>query len=108
MSRVFQDWVSDNGILRNVGSTYYPQTDGASERKNKSIIPMFAAKKLEHGMNWVSAAPSVQTEINTRISISRKRTPFHSVFSYNPKVGHCILLHPIPVYSARAERRYTT
>src|SRR5438105_5813145 len=108
MSRVFQDWVSDNGILHKVGSTYHPQTDGASERKNRSIIPMFAAKKLEHEMNWVNAAPSVQTEVNTRISVSRKSSPFKSIFGFNPKIGPAILRHPIPVYSEPIERQYST
>src|SRR5947209_2429778 len=108
MSRAFQNWVSENGILYKVGSTYHPQTDGASERKNRSIIPIFAAKKLEHGMNWVNPAPSVQTEVNTRISVSRKSSPFKSVFGYNPKVGPSILPHPIPTYSEPAERHYNT
>src|SRR5437588_1988390 len=108
MSRAFQNRVSENGILYKVGSTYHPQIDGASERKNRSIIPMFAAKKLEHGMNWVNAAPSVQTEVNTRISVSRKSSPFKSVFGFNPKIGPAILPHPIPVYSEPTERHYNT
>src|SRR5438445_6201736 len=69
---------------------------------------MFVAKKLEHGMNWVNAAPSVQTEVNTRISVSRKSSPFKSVFGYNPKVGPSILPHPIPVYSEPTERHYNS
>ena len=108
MSRAFQNWVGENGILHKVGSTYHPQTDGASERKNRSIIPMFAAKKLESGMNWVNAAPSVQTEVNTRISVSRKSSSFKSIFGFNPKTGPSILPHPIPVYSELAEKHYIT
>src|SRR5438445_7443280 len=69
---------------------------------------MFVAKKLEHGMNWVNAAPSVQTEVNTRISVSRKCSPFKSVFGFNPKTGPSILPHPIPVYSEATERQYNT
>src|SRR5207302_11324758 len=95
-------------ILYKVGSTYYSQIDGASERKNKTIIPMFAAKKLTHRMNWVNAKPSVQTVVNTRISVSRKSSPFKSVFRFNPKTGPSILPHPIPTYSEPAERHYNT
>src|SRR5438445_5804086 len=99
MSTAFQDWLSKNGILHKASSAYHPGTDGASERKNKSIIPIFAAKKLESGMNWVSATPSVQTEVNRRISSSRHKSLFHTMYGFNPKVGPSILTHPIPVYS---------
>src|SRR5438105_3662969 len=45
MSRIFQNWLSENGILYKVGSTYDLESDGGSKRKNKSIIYMFALKK---------------------------------------------------------------
>jgi len=45
ISATFQDWANLVGVRHKALSAYYPQTDGASERKNKTIIPMFAAKK---------------------------------------------------------------
>jgi len=51
MSATFQDWANSVGVRHKDSSAYHPQTDGASERKNKTIIPMFAAKKLEDGIN---------------------------------------------------------
>jgi len=51
MSAMFQDWANSVGVRHKASSAYHPQTDGVSERKNKTIIPMFAAKKLEDGTN---------------------------------------------------------
>jgi len=75
MSATFQDWANSVGVRHKASSAYHPQTDGASERKNKIIIPMFAAKKLEDGTNWVQAAPSVQIEVNTAVSGPRGKSP---------------------------------
>src|SRR5438105_2509329 len=36
ISTVFQDWLNKNGILYKAISTYHPETDGGSERKNKA------------------------------------------------------------------------
>ena len=86
MSTAFQDWLSKNGILHKASSAYHPETDGASERKNKSIIPIFAAKNAEKGMNWVSASPSVQTKINSKISVSSKVSPTSQSLVSTPKL----------------------
>jgi len=51
MSALFQDWANSVGVRHKASSAYHPQTDRASERKNKTIIPMFTAKKLEDGTN---------------------------------------------------------
>jgi len=51
MSAIFLDCPNSVGVSHKASSAYHPQTDGASERKNKTIIPMFAAKKLEDGTN---------------------------------------------------------
>ena len=53
MSATFQDWANSVGVSYKASSIYYPQTDRPSKRKNKTIIPMFIAKKLEDGTNWV-------------------------------------------------------
>jgi len=44
----FQDWANSVGVRYKASSAYYSQIDKASERKNKTIIPILAAKKLEH------------------------------------------------------------
>ena len=51
MSALFQDCANSVGVKHKASSAYHSQTDGVSERKNKTISPMFAAKKLEDGIN---------------------------------------------------------
>jgi len=63
MSTILQDWANSVGVRHKAFFAYHPQTDGASERKNKTIIPIYVDKKLEDGTNWVQVAPSVQIEV---------------------------------------------
>jgi len=51
MLAIFQDWANSVRIRDTASSAYHLQTDRASKRKNKTIISMFAAKKLEDGTN---------------------------------------------------------
>jgi len=50
MSREFQEWLRTNGIEHKASSPYHPQTDSQSERKTKTIIPMFIAEQAQ-GVN---------------------------------------------------------
>jgi transposase InsO family protein len=106
MSGTFQHWLNVNGIEHKVSSTYHPETDGISERKNRTILPMFIVKKIVEELNWVEATPIVQTEVNTKDSKSRKKSPFISKFGYAPKLGATLLPHPIPIFSDPTKRFY--
>jgi len=106
MSVTFQDWAKTVGVRHEAFSEYHPQTDGASERKNKTIIPMFATKKWEDGTNWVQVAPSVQIEVNTSISGSRGKSAWHILLGFDPKLGSTPLPIPIPIFSNPAKRFY--
>jgi len=99
MLALFQDWANSVGVRHKASSAYHTQTDGASERKNKSIIPMFAAKKLEDGSIWVQGAPSVQIEVNTAISEPRGKSPEHILLSFDTKLGSTPLPIPIAIFS---------
>jgi len=106
MSATFQDWANSVGVRHKASITYLPQTDGASKRKNKTIIPMLAAKKLEDGTNWVQAAPYVQIELNTAVSGPRGKSPWHNLLGFNPKLGSTPLPIPRPIFSNPAKRIY--
>jgi len=105
MSKEFQEWLRTMGIEHKVSSPYHPQTDRQSERKNKTIIPMFIAEKTKE-INWVKATPKVHTQVNARISGPRKNSPFFSVYGFNPKLVASLLPHPIPIYSNPTQIHY--
>ena len=85
---------------------YYPQTDGASERKKTTIIPIFAGKKLEEGKKWVEAAPKVQLELNLRERRTRKQSLFFTLLGAQPKRQSLSVPYPILVYLDPAKRHY--
>ena len=70
MSSEFQHWMIKNGIRHKVSTTYHPATDGHTERKNRELTEIFAAHELE-GTAWLTAAPKVQTQVNSRVRKSR-------------------------------------
>ena len=70
MSAEFQDWLIKNGIRHEVSTTYHPKTDGHTERKNRQLTEMFAAHGLQ-GTDWLTAAPEVHAQMNSRVSKSR-------------------------------------
>jgi len=103
MSDLFQEWMVSVGIEHKASTRYHAQTDGASERKNWTIIPMFAAKKLEEGKNWAEAAPDVQLELNLRQSSTRQQSPFFTLLGFQPRTEPPSLPHPTLVYSDLAK-----
>jgi len=105
MSKEFQELLRSMGIEHKVSFPYHPQTDGQSEKKNKTIIPMFIVEK-DKGINWVRATPKVQTQVNTRISEPRKNSPFFSLYGFNPKLAASPLPHSIPIYSNPTQIHY--
>jgi len=59
-----------------------------------------------NGNNWVKAAPRVQTQVNARISGLRGKSPFQSLYGFNPKLAAAQLPHPIPIYLDPTQEYY--
>ena len=93
------------GIEHKVSFPYHPQTDGQSERKNKTIISIFITEKAK-GINWVKVIPRVQIQVNARISKPRKNSPFFSLYGFNSKLVALLLPYPIPIYSNPIQIHY--
>ena len=66
---------------------------------------MFIAEKAK-GVNWVKAAPKVQTQVNARISGPRKNSSFFSLYGFQLKLAASPLLHTIPIYSNPTQIHY--
>ena len=67
---------------------------------------MFSALELE-GTEWLTAAPKVQTQADSRISKSRCQSPFFSINGLQTKASSTELLYTIPVYSDPARIHYS-
>jgi len=66
---------------------------------------MFIAEQAQ-GVNWVKAAPKVQTQVNARISEPRKNSPFFLMYGFNSKLAASPLPHPILIYANPTQLHY--
>ena len=69
-----------------MSSAYHPQTDGSSERTNKTVIQCirFAVERDQKG--WVQALPKVRFDIMNTLNASTGFTPFQLRFGKTPRI----------------------
>ena len=83
MSAEFQDWLIKNGIRHEVSTTYHPEIDGQTERKNSKLTEMFAAHELQV-TDWLTAAPKVQTQVNSIVHKCRGQSRIFTLHGFQP------------------------
>ena len=64
------------GIKLKMSSAYHPQTDGATERANRTITQMLRQCINPNQKDWVSKLPTIQFAINSARSESTGYAPF--------------------------------
>ena len=67
-------------------SPYHPQTDGLSERFNRTIQAMLTSYIAENQQNWDLFLPTLAFAYNTAVHCTTKMTPFELVYGRKPKV----------------------
>ena len=67
-----------------MSSTAHPETDGQSERTNRSVITMLRNYVNEKNNNWVEYLPIVELCINNSQQSSTGNSPFYSNYGYHP------------------------
>jgi len=71
-------------VKLNMSSTAHPQTDGQSERTNRTVITMLRSYVNEKNNNWVQYIPIVEIYINNSKQSSSEFTPFYCNYGFNP------------------------
>lgn len=71
--RVFQEL---GGILRHIGSSYKPQTQGANERMHRKMKELLRGELERYGFKWIKAVPLVIAMLNNSITRRHNKTPF--------------------------------
>jgi hypothetical protein len=64
------------GIRQCLSSAYHPQTDGSTERANRTIGQMLCACVGPHQRDWVSRLPAIEFAINSSRSETTGYAPF--------------------------------
>ena len=74
------------GIKLKMSSAYHPQSDGSSERTNKTVIQCirFAVERDQRG--WVQALPKVRFDIMNTLNASTGFTPFQLRFGKSARM----------------------
>lgn len=69
-----------------MSTAYHPQTDGASERTNKTVIQAIRFHVERNQKGWVRALPRVRFNIMNTINKSTGFTPFQLRFGRHPRL----------------------
>ena len=69
-----------------MSTSFHPQTDGASERVNRSVGQILWTLILPNQTDWVDKLPLTEFAINSNISSSTGFTPFELNYSYMPSL----------------------
>ena len=68
-----------------MSTTYHPQTDGQTERANRSILQILRHFVNVSGSNWAQNLSVVKFAINSAVSRSTGKSPFEIVYGYLPR-----------------------
>jgi transposase InsO family protein len=87
------NWTSDfwryfcvlAGITQRLSTSYHPQTDGSTERKNQDIEAYLRAYVTYNQSNWGSLLPSAQLSLNSRDHSATKMSPFFATHGFHPQ-----------------------
>jgi hypothetical protein len=67
-----------------MSTAYHPQTDGATERANRTISQILRSIIRPDQLNWVNKIPAVEFAINSSVSASTGYSPFELNYGHLP------------------------
>jgi len=68
-----------------MSTTDHPQTDGQSERMNRSVLQILRHFVNTNGSDWAQHLPTVEFAINSAVSRSTGKAPFELLYGYLPR-----------------------
>ena len=73
-----------------MSTAFHPQTDGATERANRSIAQILCTVVSNNQKDWSDKCPMVEFTINSSINATTGYTPFELNYRYMPQSGQHI------------------
>ncbi|MCX6040304.1 MAG: RNase H-like domain-containing protein [Caldilinea sp.] len=74
------------GTRLNMSTAFHPQTDGQSERANRTILEILRTLAFDHPTNWDRCLPAAEFAYNNSVQASTKHTPFYVNYGRHPVV----------------------
>ena len=81
-SKVFKQFLSEQGILQRKSSAYHPESQGALERFHQTFKTMLRAYCVDHGPDWDVGVPLLLFSIRDSPQESLGFSPFELVYGH--------------------------
>jgi len=102
ISAVWRELHKLTGVSIKMSTSYHPQTDGGSERTNKTFIQMLRYMVDQHQIGWVSKLPRMRFAFMNTVNASTGFSPFQLKTGRSPRLIPPIA--PLPAKSTVAQR----
>ena len=79
------------GIKAKMSSAYHPQTDGVSERTNKTVEQCLRFQIERNQKNWKHPLPRIRFQMMNMVNKSTKFTPFQLRFGNSPQLLQALI-----------------
>ena len=86
MSCFWKTLHSLTGVTLKLSTSYHPETDGSSERTNKTVIQCIRFAVEHDQIGWVKALPKIRFDIMNMTNRSTGFTPFQLRFGCSPRL----------------------
>jgi len=96
ISAVIANICTTLGIQRNITTAYHPQTDGLTERFNKTLASMISMYTSRDQKDWDEHVPFILFAYRTAIQESTLEKPFYLMFGRDPQMPVDIALNNVP------------
>lgn len=83
-SDFFTHWCRMLGIVQKKSSGYHPQTDGQTERMNRTVQQIMRFMVMPNQTNWDTTLPFIQFAINSSFNASTQASAYQVIIGYNP------------------------
>jgi hypothetical protein len=80
-------WTSTFALLRtrlNISTSYHPQTDGQTERTNRTLEQILRAYCHPLHDDWAAFLSTAEFAFNAHVNASTGVSPFYATYGYNP------------------------
>ncbi|SGZ32127.1 BQ5605_C043g12085 [Microbotryum silenes-dioicae] len=74
-------------IKLQLSSAFHPETDGRSEKTNKTAFQILRALVNKEQSNWAECLAVCEYAINSSLNVATGKTPFELVFGYTPSLA---------------------
>ena len=86
MSKFWKALLKLTGVKLKVSTAYHPETDGSSERSNKTVIQSLRFHVDRNQSGWIRALPRIRFNIMNTVNKSTGFTPFQLRFGRSPRI----------------------